>query len=119
MSIGHSYDAGGYIDHGDASVLFPVEELSATVYTHRDAERVLSETAPESVLVVKPTGLASSYALTQRPLTAIDVASLNDDIVDHLRTDEDNPTRFEYIQVGRATKPEQNHSLAEYSRRSS
>jgi len=119
MSIGHYYDAGGYLDHGDASVLFPVEELAATVHTHRDAELVLTDADPESVLVVRPTGLASSYAITQSPLTAIEIASLNEDIVDYLRAGIDDPTRFEYIQVGRTAKAAQNHSLAEYSGRRS
>jgi len=95
-------------------VLFPVEDLAATVHTHRDAELVLTDADPESVLVVRPTGLASSYALTQRPLTAIKIGSLNDDTLNHIRSTIDDPGRFEYIQIGRATRSAQNRSLAEY-----
>lgn len=115
MSIGHFFDAGGYLDHGDASVLLPVEELDATVHTHRDAELALGNTASGSVLVVRPTGLASSYALTQRPLTAIEVASLGEDIRAQLEASLDGSlAQFEVIQVGRATSPAKNRSLAEF-----
>ncbi|SDF96201.1 hypothetical protein [Halorientalis regularis] len=114
MYIGHYHNAGDYLDYDDASVLFPVEELSATVHTHRDAELILRDADSESVLVVKPTGFASSYALTQRPLTVIEIASMNDDTLDHIQSSVDDPGRFEYIQVGRATRSAQNRSLAEY-----
>jgi hypothetical protein len=80
MSIAHFFDAGGYLDYGDAAALLPVEELRARVYTHRDAERVLGDAPADSVLAIRPTGLASSYALTQRPLTAIEIASLDDEL---------------------------------------
>lgn len=33
MSIGHFYDAGGYIDHGKAEPLFPVEALRPPTIT--------------------------------------------------------------------------------------
>jgi len=61
----HFFDAGGYLDYGDVAALLPVEELQARVYTHRNAERVLGDAPADSVLAVRPTGLASSYALTQ------------------------------------------------------
>jgi len=115
MSTEHFFDAGGYLDHGDASGLLPVEELDATVHIHRDAELALGNTASESVLAVRPTGLASSYALTQRPLTAIEVASLDEGIRAQLESSLDSSlAQFEFIQVGRATSPARNRSLAEF-----
>jgi len=115
MSVGHFTDAGGYIDHGDASVLFPVEEIDATVHTYRDAELALKNTAADSVLVVRPTGFASSYALTQRPLTAIEVPSLDDELRELLGEGVDGDlSNFELIQVGKAVAPTKNRSLAEF-----
>jgi hypothetical protein len=114
MSIGHFFDAGGYVDHGDASPLFPVERLAATVHTHRDAERVLAATPGESVLVVRPTGLASSYTLTQRPLTAVEVASLDDEPREHLRAVGVDLTAYEVVQIGRQSSPSENRSFAEF-----
>ena len=115
MSVAHFFDASGYLDYGDAAALLPVEELRARVYTHRDAECALRDAPADSVLAIRPTGLASSYALTQRPLTAIEVASLDDE----LRNQIDGAVgvdlaQFELIQVGRATTPAQNRSLAEF-----
>ena len=115
MTKRHFYDAGGYLDHGDAAALLPVEELRARVYTHRDAECALRNAPANSVLAVRPTGLASSYALTQRPVTVIEVASLDDE----LRNQIDGAVgadlaQFELAQVGRATTPAQNRSLAEF-----
>ncbi|ELY77203.1 hypothetical protein C486_17200 [Natrinema gari JCM 14663] len=59
--------------------------------------------------------MASSYALTQRPLTAIEVASLDDGLRNQIGEAVDvNLAQFELIQVGRATTPAQNRSLAEF-----
>jgi len=115
MSIAHFFDAGGYLDYGDAAALLPVEELRARVYTHRDAECALSDAPADSVLAIRPTGLASSYALTQRPLTAIEVASLDDKLRNQIDGAVDvDLAQFKLIQVGRATTPAQNRSLAEF-----
>jgi len=115
MIIGHFFDAGGYLDYGDATPLLPVEELQARVYTHRDAECTLGDAPADSVLAVRPTGLASSYALTQRTLTAIEVASLDDELRNQIGGAVDvDLAQFELIQVGRATTPAQNRSLAEF-----
>jgi hypothetical protein len=115
MSTGHFFDAGGYLDYGDATTLLPVKELQARVYTHRDAERVLGDAPADSVLAIRPTGLASSYALTQRPLTAIEVASLDDGFRDQIGGAVDaDLAQFELIQIGRATTPAGNRSLAEF-----
>lgn len=115
MSTEHFSDAGGYLDYGDAAALLPVEKLRARVHTHRDAECALRDVPAGSVLVVRPTGLASSYALTQRPLTAIKVASLNDDLRNQIsRVVDTDLGQFELIQVGRAATPAQNRSLTEF-----
>ena len=115
MSVGHFYDAGGYIDHGDATVLFPIEALAGTAHTHRDAELALGDADREAVLVVQPTGLASSYALTQRSLTAIEIESLDAETREALAaTAGVDLDRFEYVQIGRSTTPARNRSLAEF-----
>jgi hypothetical protein len=115
MSVGHFYDAGGYIDHGDATVLFPVAAVAGTVHTHRDAELALGDADSEAVLVVRPTGLASSYALTQRPLTAVEIDSLNIETREALTTTaEVDLDRFEYVQIGRSTTPARDRSLVEF-----
>lgn len=68
MLNGHFQSAGASIEHGDANVLFPVEELDVTVFQRRDAELVLADADGENVIVIAPTSLASSYFLTQHPL---------------------------------------------------
>ncbi|WP_246989143.1 hypothetical protein [Halorientalis marina] len=115
MSAGHFHNAGGYIDHGDATALFPVAALAGTVHTHRDAVLVLGAADREAVLVVRPTGLASSYALTQRPLTAVEIESLDNETREALTTTaEVDLDGFEYVQIGRSTTPACNRSLAEF-----
>lgn len=115
MSELHFYDAGAYIDHEDAKSLFPVTDLWGQVHTHRDAEVVLGDVAPESVVVVKPTGLASSYALTQRALCAVEIASLDQKTLDKLKAASGiDLTEFELVQIGRQTKASQNRSLGEF-----
>ncbi|WP_436903528.1 hypothetical protein [Halovenus halobia] len=115
MSIGHFYEAGGYVDHGDAKILLPVDELQATVHTHRDAEIALKNVPAKAVLAVRPTGMASSYALTQRPLAAIEINSLPEEPraqLDHLI--KDDLRQFELVQIGRQPHTSQNRSLAEF-----
>jgi hypothetical protein len=115
MSVGHFYDAGGYVNHSDASTLFPVESLSGEVYQYRDAESRLQSVESEKVVVVSPTGLASSYFLTQHPLTAIELESLRNAV----RTSVGNNaelaiSEFDLIQIGREPSNIQNRSLSEY-----
>lgn len=116
MRIGHFYDAGGYVDHGDAASLFPVESLSGGVAQHRDAQIELDSVRSEEVLVVSPTGLASGHFLTQHPITAVEIDSLPPEttatIADRAAVDLD---AFEVIQIGRRPAGVQNHSLGEYS----
>lgn len=115
MSAGHFYDAGGYVEHGDASTLFPVEALSGEVYQRRDAEIRLQSVEGQKVLVVSPTGLASSYFLTQHPLTAIELGSLPDEVRTSVWANADlDISRFELLQIGRRPSNSQNRSLSEF-----
>ena len=115
MSVGHFYTAGGYVEHGDASNLFPVESLSGEIYQYRDAEVKLQSVESKKVLVVSPTGLASSYFLTQHPLTATEVGSLSDAEYSSIAEDTDiDLSRFEFIQIGRNPSNLQNKSLTEF-----
>jgi len=115
MSVGHFYDAGGYIDHGDISDLFPVKALSAEVHQYRNAELKLQEVKSEKVVAVSPTSLASSYFLTQHPLTAIEVESLPESVRDSITEDEDiDLSEFEILQIGRQRRESQNRSISEF-----
>ncbi len=115
MITGHFYEAGGYVDHGDAKILLPVEELQAAVHTHRDAGLALNATPPGAVLAVRPTGMASSYALTQRPLAAIEVDSLSKELwAQFNRLIDDDLEQYALIQVGRQPHASQNRSLSEF-----
>jgi hypothetical protein len=115
MSVGHFQDAAGYVDHGDASNLFPVESLSGEVHQHRDAELKLQSIGGERVVVVCPTGLASSYFLTQHPLTAIEIGSLPEPVCSSIAADADiDLSQFEVLQIGRNPSNIQNRSLSEF-----
>jgi len=116
MSVRHSSNGAVYIDHGDASSLFPVEELSADVHQYRDAEIRLQSVESEKVVVVSPTGLASSYFLTQHPLTAIEIESLPDEVRAPTKHDaEIELTQFDLIQIGQGPTNIRNMSLAEFN----
>lgn len=116
MYNGHFTSADASIDHGDAGVLFPVDELDATVSQYRDAELVLADVDGEDVIVVSPTGVASGYFLTQHPLTAISVESLPTTIRAQLNNALDTSIgTFEVIQVGKWNRSRANHSLTEFS----
>jgi hypothetical protein len=116
MHKGHFTSAGASIDHGDASVLFPVEELDATVFQRRDAELALDDVDSEEVIVIAPTSLASSYFLTQHALTAIPVDELVPTVRSNLADALDTPIEmFELIQIGKWITDSPNHSLAEFT----
>lgn len=116
MPKGHFYSAGASLDYGDATALFPVEDLDATVYRGRDAELALGDADGSSVVVVAPTSMATSYHLTQHPLAAIDVESLPADARAAVDAGIDAPIEaFDLLQVGKWTKECQNRSLAEFS----
>jgi hypothetical protein len=115
MSSEHFLTAGKYIKHGDASNLFPVESLSGEIFQYRDAEVRLQSVENEKVVAVSPTGLASSYFLTQHPLTAIEVRSLSDSKYSSIAEEADiDLSRFELIQIGRGPSNLQNRSLSEF-----
>lgn len=116
MSEEHYNAAGAYVDYGDADALLPVDQLAARVYRGRDAEVALSAVDADAVVVVAPSGLASGYALTQRPLTAVDVDTLAPDTVARVADAAGvDLASYEYVQVGRTTTPAENHSLREFS----
>jgi hypothetical protein len=116
MRKGHFHSAEGQVEYGDADVLFPVKELDATVLTHRDAELTLADADGADVIIVAPTSLATSYALTQRALTAIRVDSLPTDVRTHLDGVLDAPIEtFDLIQVGKWNRESPNHSLSEFT----
>jgi len=115
MSVGHFYGAGGYIDHDDAAALFPVETLSGEVQQYRDAEIRLESIESEKVIVVSPTGLASSYFLTQHPLTAIEIKSLSDAVRTSVENNREfDISEFDLVQIGRKSSNMQNKSLSEF-----
>ncbi|QLC35261.1 hypothetical protein EFA46_013415 (plasmid) [Halarchaeum sp. CBA1220] len=116
MSKGHFGRSGGSIDHGDAAMLFPVEELDGTVLLGRDAELALGDVESERVIVIAPTGFGSSHFLISRPLTAIPVADLPAEVRSALDDALDAPIdSFAVIQIGTWTTDSPNHSLAEYT----
>lgn len=116
MLKGHFKTAGGSIEYGEAKELFPVEELDATLYQYRDAELALDGTDAANVIVVAPTSLATSVALTQRALTAIEVQGLPAAVETRLDEALDAPIEeFELIQIGKWTSNSANHSLSEFT----
>lgn len=116
MTKGHFQSAGGRIEHRDAKCLFPVEELDATVSQYRDAELVLDDASGDDVIIVAPTSLASSYALIQRPLTAIVVDSLPTEIKAQLDDALEAPIEsFHLIQIGKWNASSPNRSLGEFT----
>ena len=116
MPKGHFESAGASIEYGDASCLFPVDELDATVLRYRDAQLALDDVDGSNVIVVAPTSLATSYFLTQHALTAIRVDSLSTAVRTQIAAalDADLDT-FELIQIGKWNSNSANHSLAEFT----
>lgn len=116
MLKGHFQSAAGRVEYGDADVLFPVEDLDATVRTHREAQLALADTDGGDVIIIAPTSLATSYALTQRTLTAIHVDSLPTGVRTRLEDVLDAPIEtFDLIQVGKWNRGSPNHSLSEFT----
>jgi hypothetical protein len=116
MLKGHSTSAGASIEHGDASILFPVEDLDATVRQRRDAELALANADSDDVIVIAPTSMASSYFLTQHALTAVGVDDLAPVVRSQLAGVLDKPIEtFDVIQIGKWTTDSPDHSLAEYT----
>ena len=107
---------GTSIEHGDASVLFPVDEIDATVFQRRDAELALADADGDNVIIIAPTSLAISYFLTQHPLTAIPVDELAPEVRSNLADALNLPTEtFDFIQIGRWVTDSLDHSLSEYT----
>ena len=116
MHKGHFTSAAAAIDHGDASVLFPVEELDGTVLQRRDAELALADCDGADVIVIAPTSMASSYFLTKHILTTIPVDGLSSTVKARLADSLDVPIEsYDLIQIGKWTTDSPNHSLTEYA----
>lgn len=116
MPKGHFESAGASIDYGDAVYLFPVDELDTTVLQYRDAQLALEDVDGSDVIVVAPASLATSYFLTQHPLTAIRVDRLSAAIQTQIDAVLEAPLdTFEFIQVGKWNSDSPNHSLAEFT----
>lgn len=116
MLKGHFESAGASLKYDDARVLFPVDNLDATVHQLRDAEVALASVDGVDVIIVAPTSLATSYHLTQHILTAIPVDSLCPVVESELDDVLDVPIQsFEFIQIGKWTVDSPNHSLAEFT----
>lgn len=116
MRNGHFQPAGTSIEHGDANVLFPVDEIDATVFQRRDAELALADVDGDNVIIIAPTSLASSYFLTQHPLTAIPVDEVAPRVRSTLADALDIPIEaFDLIQIGKWVTDSLDHSLAEYT----
>lgn len=116
MPNGHFKSAEEHIEYGDASILFPIDDLDATVHQRREAERALADVDGSDVIVVAPTSLATSYFLTQHTLTAISVDSLTNPIREQVDDELDTSLEtFDLIQIGKWIADSANHSLAEYT----
>lgn len=116
MSKRHFESARTSIDCGAATGLFPVGELDATVLQHRDAQLALEAADGADVIVVAPTSLATSYFLTQHPLTTIPVESLPPAVRTQLGEEVKTPLdTLELVQIGKWTTDSPNHSLAEFT----
>lgn len=112
----HLTSAGTSIEHVDASLLFHIADLDATVLQHRDAELALTDVDSEDVIVIAPTSLASTYFLTQRPLSAIPVDGLSSAVRARIAAALEVPLdTFELIQIGKWNRDSANHSLAEFA----
>lgn len=115
MLKGHYESAAGRVQYGDATDLFPVDELDATVHQYRDAERALENVRSEAVICVYPESMATGYALEQNPLSAIRVDTLPTTVRAALDDALDAAiSSFEIVQVGRWVTSSPNRSLTEY-----
>lgn len=116
MFNGHFNSAGASIKYGNADPLFPVEDLDATLYQHRDAELALADVDSSHVIVIGPTSLATSYHLGEHNLTAISVNSLSTAVQDELDPTLDAAIEtFDLIQIGQWVTDSPNHSLTEFT----
>ncbi|MDZ5811481.1 hypothetical protein U4E84_08995 [Halorubrum sp. AD140] len=112
----HFESVGASIEYGDASCLFPVEELDATVLQYRDAQLALGDVDGSNVIVVAPTNLATSYFLTQHALTAIPVDNLPATVQTQFADELDDPLNsFDLIQIGKWNTDSTNRSLTEFA----
>jgi hypothetical protein len=116
MPKGYFEAAGARIEYGDVGSLFPVEELDATTHQYRDAQLAIADIDGDDVIIIAPTSLATSYFLTQHPLTAIPVDSLAPSVQSSLDDSlEASIDAFDLIQIGKWNTDSTNHSLTEFA----
>ncbi len=102
-------------EYGDATSLFPVDELDATVYQYRDAERALGNVRSEDVICVYPESTATGYAIGQNLLSAVRVDTLPTTVRAEVNDALDAAiSSFEIVQVGTWVSDSPNRSLSEY-----
>jgi hypothetical protein len=115
MTDAHKPKAGAHVDHGEATRLFPVDELSAVTHQHRDAQVELESLGSADVIAVAPTGLASSYSLHRHPLTVVEIESLPEAIETSITSESGvDVADFEVIRIGTGQREITDRSLAEF-----
>jgi hypothetical protein len=115
MTLVHQPKAGDHVDHGEATRLFPVDELSAVTHQHRDAQVVLESLDSADVLAVAPTGFASSYYLHRHPLTVVEIESLPEAIETAIARESGvEVADFEVIRIGTCQREITDRSLLEF-----
>jgi hypothetical protein len=116
MRIENNFADRPTIPHGDATGLFPVEDLTAPITQNRDAYLTLQELNDDEVLVVTPDGMASGYFLGGHPLTLIAVDDLSAARKHELSPAlEGSLVPYSHIQIGRNIESGPNRSLAEFA----
>ena len=116
MRLENNYADRPTIPHGDATGLFPVEDLTAPITQNRDAYLTLQELNNHKVLVVTPDGMASGYFLGTHPLTLIAVKNLSAARKHELsQALDESLAAYSHIQIGRSIKSSSNRSLTEFA----
>jgi hypothetical protein len=91
------------------------EARAAPVSQPRDTEITHPAVAPDEVVAVAPTGLASRYLLTHHPLSVIEINHLSPAIVPAVTEHTDIEIEAYCVsQIGRGSPPSETHSLTEY-----
>jgi hypothetical protein len=116
MRVENNYADRPTIPHGDATGLFPVENLTTPITQNRDAYLTLQELDDDDVLLVTPDGMASGYFLGAHPLTLIAVDDLSAARTHELsQALERSLAAYSHIQIGRNIESGSNRSLTEFA----
>lgn len=104
-----------FVDHRAVSWLFPLEEQpTEAVVQGRDAVRLVEERPTTDFIGIRPSGLASSYDLRQRPLTAIRLSALPAERRERIEGLVASPPADGLLLFGSVDRVSPDHSLAEY-----